>query len=49
MKTNKILFLDLDGVLCLSNNWGGRAKKWKKYKNYIYKREKDENEQNIVS
>jgi hypothetical protein len=27
-----ILFLDLDGTICLSNNWGGRAKKWKKYK-----------------
>ena len=34
METNKksILFLDLDGTICLSNNWGGRAKKWKKYK-----------------
>ena len=32
METNKRLFLDLDGVLCLSNNWGGRAKKWEKYK-----------------
>ena len=30
METKKILFLDLDGVLCLSNNWGGRTKKWKK-------------------
>lgn len=30
-KKNSILFLDLDGVICLSNNWGGRAKKWKKY------------------
>jgi hypothetical protein len=24
----KILMLDNDGVICLSNNWGGRAKKW---------------------
>jgi hypothetical protein len=34
MKTNKksILFLDLDGVLCLSNNWGGRYKKWERYR-----------------
>ena len=32
METNKIIFLDNDGVICLSNNWGGRAKKWKKYK-----------------
>lgn len=31
MKVRKILFLDLDGVICLSNNWGGRAKKWSKY------------------
>jgi len=32
METKKILFLDLDGTICLSNNWGGRAKKWKKYR-----------------
>ena len=24
----KILFLDNDGVICLSNNWGGRSVKW---------------------
>ncbi len=24
----KVLFLDNDGVICLSNNWGGRAVKW---------------------
>ena len=24
--------LDNDGVICLSNNWGGRAKKWAKYR-----------------
>jgi len=24
----KLIFLDHDGVICLSNNWGGRAKKW---------------------
>lgn len=29
--TNKILFLDNDGVVCLANNWGGRTKKWSKY------------------
>ena len=28
----KVLFLDNDGVICLYNNWGGRAKKWAKYK-----------------
>jgi hypothetical protein len=28
----KILFLDHDGVICLSNNWGGRSKKWSKYR-----------------
>ena len=28
----KILFLDHDGVICLSNNWGGRKKKWSKYR-----------------
>jgi len=24
--------LDNDGVICLSNNWGGRKKKWAKYR-----------------
>jgi hypothetical protein len=28
----KVLFLDNDGVICLSNNWGGRTKKWAKYR-----------------
>jgi hypothetical protein len=28
----KILFLDNDGVICLYNNWGGRAKKWSRYR-----------------
>jgi len=28
----KILVLDHDGVICLSNNWGGRSKKWAKYR-----------------
>ena len=28
----KVIFLDNDGVICLYNNWGGRAKKWKKFK-----------------
>jgi hypothetical protein len=28
----KVIFLDNDGVICLSNNWGGRGKKWAKYR-----------------
>ena len=24
--------MDHDGVICLSNNWGGRTKKWSKYR-----------------
>jgi hypothetical protein len=28
----KTIFLDHDGVVCLSNNWGGRKKKWAKYR-----------------
>jgi len=28
----KVLFLDNDGVICLSYNWGGRTKKWAKYR-----------------
>lgn len=28
----KIIFLDNDGVICLSNNWGGRKKKWARYR-----------------
>ena len=28
----KVIFLDIDGVICLSNNWGGRSKKWAKYR-----------------
>ena len=28
----KCIFLDHDGVICLSNNWGGRTKKWAKYR-----------------
>jgi hypothetical protein len=28
----KVIFLDNDGVICLSNNWGGRSKKWVKYR-----------------
>jgi hypothetical protein len=27
----KVIFLDHDGVICLSNNWGGRYKKQKKW------------------
>ena len=29
--SNKIIFLDNDGVICLSNNWGGRKKKYAEY------------------
>ena len=32
IKNNKILFLDNDSVICLSNNWGGRAVKWANFK-----------------
>jgi len=32
MNSYKCIFLDHDGVICLSNNWGGRAKKWSKYR-----------------
>lgn len=28
----KVMFLDNDGVICLYNNWGGRQKKWAKYR-----------------
>ena len=28
----KVLFLDNDGVICLSYNWGSRSKKWAKYR-----------------
>lgn len=28
----KVIFLDNDGVICLSNNWGGRTKKWSTYR-----------------
>ena len=28
----KCIFLDHDGVICLSYNWGGRTKKWSKYR-----------------
>ena len=27
-----VIFLDNDGVICLSNNWGERAKKWANFK-----------------
>jgi hypothetical protein len=27
----KVIFLDNDGVICLSNNWGGRSRKWKEW------------------
>jgi hypothetical protein len=32
LKKMKVIFLDNDGVICLHNNWGGRAKKWSKYR-----------------
>jgi hypothetical protein len=32
MEKIKVIFLDNDGVICLSNNWGGRSKKWAKYR-----------------
>jgi hypothetical protein len=32
MEKKSILFLDNDGVICLSSNWGGRQKKWSKYR-----------------
>ena len=28
----EVIFLDHDGVICLSNNWGGRTKKWANYR-----------------
>lgn len=28
----KVIFLDNDGVICLTSNWGGRSKKWAKYR-----------------
>lgn len=28
----KVIFLDNDGVICLGSNWGGRSKKWDKYR-----------------
>jgi len=28
----KLIFLDHDGVICLSNNWGERLKKWANYR-----------------
>jgi hypothetical protein len=30
--SNKRIFLDNDGVICLSNNWGGRTRKFNKYR-----------------
>ena len=32
MNSYKCIFLDHDGVICLSTNWGGRTKKWSKYR-----------------
>ncbi len=32
MVLKKCIFLDHDGVICLSNNWGGRSKKWSNYR-----------------
>ena len=28
----KVIFLDNDGVICLSSNWGGRYEKWSNYR-----------------
>ena len=28
----KVIFLDNDGVICLSNNWGSRSKKAQEYR-----------------
>ena len=28
----KVIFLDHDGVICLADNWGGRSKKWARYR-----------------
>ena len=28
----EVIFLDLDGTICLSNNWGGRKKKFANYR-----------------
>ena len=28
----KVIFLDNDGVICLSNNWDGRSKKMARYR-----------------
>lgn len=28
----KVIFLDNDGVICLDNNWGGRTRKFEKYR-----------------
>jgi hypothetical protein len=28
----KVIFLDNDGVICLYSNWGGRQKKWSRYR-----------------
>lgn len=32
MNGNRIIFLDNDGVICLANNWGGRTRKFNKYR-----------------
>ncbi len=36
---NRVIFLDHDGVICLSNNWGTR---WKKQRNERKKMSEDE-------
>ena len=40
----KIIFLDNDGVICLSNNWGGRTKKWANYRSANPDSSKDKKE-----
>lgn len=32
MEKKVVIFLDNDGVICLYTNWGGRTKKWEKYR-----------------
>jgi hypothetical protein len=40
----KVIFLDNDGVICLSHNWGGRNKKWSKYRSLNPNSSNDKNE-----
>jgi hypothetical protein len=40
----KVILLDNDGVICLSNNWGGRTKKWAKYRSENPNSSKEKND-----